>query len=267
MRFARQNRHVVREPELLGLPAGTVDAARSTHDSVAVLMDGLVRGQFALCREVVFSLFLAGNSATSICETVIAPAMHRIGELWNCGNLEIYQERRACEIAGRLLHELRLGLPTAPMRAPLAMGTTPEGDLYSLPTRMVELALAEQGWRAISLGNSLPLETLAAACGEHRPQLFWLSVSHIEDVEKLAAGLNKFGEHSDETRIVIGGQAVTLDFQRRLHSVTVVSSLSELAELANQIRPRPTKGSMNGSQHNGEKNGKSHELPSKNGHG
>ncbi len=56
-----------------------------------------------------------------------------MGDLWECGDLDVYQERRGCEVCNRLIHELRRLLPE-PLERPqwrwvdlhLAISTNPE---------------------------------------------------------------------------------------------------------------------------------------------
>ena len=64
-----------------------------------------------------------------------------------------------------------------------------EGDLYALPSAMVELVLRESGFRATTLGTSIPISSLIRAVQATKPKLFWLGVSHIR--EAFARTLNR----------------------------------------------------------------------------
>lgn len=130
---------------------------------------------------MVLDLYLGGTNVTTLCDQLIAPVLYEVGEGWARGNIEIYQEHRACEILNRILYDLRSVLAPPPRTAPVAIGGTPPGDNYRLATLMVELVLVDLGWNAISLGNSLPFTTMAAAAHHHEPDLFWLSMSHVAD--------------------------------------------------------------------------------------
>ena len=90
-------------------------------------------------------------------------------------HIEVYQERRSCEICMRVQHELRTHLPANEGAAPVAIGGTLSGDHYALPTGLIELVLKENHWNATSLGTNLPVETLLAAIEHHQPQLVWVS--------------------------------------------------------------------------------------------
>ena len=167
----------------------------------------------------------------------MTPAMHQIGDDWRCGRLEVFQERRACELLNQLILELHAVAPRPKISAPTAIGGSPEGDHYRLATMMVALTLMELGWQATSLGTSLPIETLAVACKRQRPNLLWLSVTYSDcesvlhdQIATLAAGMPA------TTQLVVGGQAVTTE---RLEGVVGVSCCSSFVELQKMVRTPP----------------------------
>ncbi len=207
VQFLRQQEHPLIHPEALRLPAGAGRQAGHPADSQNELLAALEAGDDGSLRRVVIEHYLSGASLLEICEQLLTPTLHRIGERWECGRTEVYQEHRACEALNRVLFELRGFLPPAGPDAPLAMGGTPPGDNYRLATLMVELVLAEEGWKAVSLGSSLPMATLAAAARHHLPQLFWFSVSHAADADELARGFEAFlAETPPTVSVIVGGR-------------------------------------------------------------
>ncbi len=207
VQLIRQGDQTVLRPELLGLPPGTRTGAHNRQRSIETLVDALIAGDAELTRRLVFNNFLGGGTIAELADELFAPAMHRIGDCWKCGDLEVYQEHRACEMLARILHELRTILPQA--KGLVALGGTPSGDHYRLATTLVELMLIEAGWRATSLGTSLPFSTLTKAIEKHRPTLFWLSVSHTGDNSHFSHQLNEWlVSVPKSTHVVLGGQAL-----------------------------------------------------------
>jgi methanogenic corrinoid protein MtbC1 len=173
---------------------------------------------------------------SSICDNVIGPAFHRVGENWDCGEIEIYRERRSCEICERLIHELRSAIPPLEETAPMALGATVEGDPYRLPTMLVELVLLENGWRATSLGTSLPFDTLRAAVMENHPRLFWLSVTTMGDEDKFVADYQRFyDEFGDQMAIVVGGQAITTHLRRKMQYAAYCDTIQHLESFVSSL--------------------------------
>ncbi len=233
LQFLRQTGQAMIRPELLGLPSNTGQGERiagRAHDSVR---DALIAGDDEQCRRIVVDLYLAGISACEICDRVLAPAMHDIGDLWACGEVEIYQERRACGICRRLVADLRSMIPAPPKKATVAIGAAPECDPYTLPTAMVETVLREAGWQAHSLGARLPFATLTAAVHDARPQVFWLSVSHIDDEQKFLAEYHSFYEQVRSlTAVVVGGRALSEALRRQMEYAAYGDNLQHLKAFA-----------------------------------
>lgn len=239
LEFLREQGHHLVEPELLGLPAAAGRTEWTLERARRQLQDALVAGDEPVCRQIVFDLFLARHSISSICDQVIAEAFHEIGCQWDCGSVEVYQERRSCEISLRILHELRMALPQLPENAPRALGGTLDGDLYTLGVTMAELVLRDTGWNATSLGNSLPFATLRKAIHDMRPELFWLSVSFIRDEERFVDECLQLFQVITECDSVfaIGGQALTEPIRKRLRYHSYCDTMQHLETFARSQLP------------------------------
>lgn len=237
LEFLRGAKQPLVRPEALGLPSNTGSAPRMLERAAAQMTEALVGGDEVLCRRIALDLYLARLTLSAICDDVLAEAFEKIGDLWECGEAEVYQERRGCEIALRVLHELRALSPAQPEEGPLAIGGAGEGDQYSLATSMAELVLRDAGWRAVSLGDNLPFETLAAAIKAHRPRLFWLSCSHIADEERFLSGYSAlYDEFHAEVAIVVGGRALVEPLRRRMKYAAFCDNMRHLEAFAQTVR-------------------------------
>ncbi len=218
LEFLRQSGQTLVRPEVLGLPSATGQGAFVINRAAAQLAAALLLGDEEQCRRIVFDLFLAKHSVAEIFDRVVAEAFVQIGQAWSCGEAEVYEERRGCEISQRLLHQLRAMLPVVDRAAPRAMGGTLSGDNYQLPTTMVELVLRDLGWAAQSLGTSLPRETWLAALDAEQPHLLWLSVSHIPDESQFLADYAAIHAAAMERRVpvVVGGFALTPEVRSQM---------------------------------------------------
>lgn len=235
--FLRETGRSLVRPEMLGLPATTGTGMTVVNRAVEELVDALSRGDEARFQRVIFDLYLAGQKVSEIGDRTIVPAFRQIGDLWSRGQIEVYQERRACEICVRTLHRLECTLPIAADRAPLAIGGTASGDPYALATVLVELTLREVGWRAESLGCSLPASTLLAAVENLRPRLMWLSVSCLPDVNAFLAEYQPVFDAAARrgTAVVVGGRRLDADVRSRLQYSGYCDNLSHVAAFANAL--------------------------------
>jgi methanogenic corrinoid protein MtbC1 len=239
MEFLRSGNQQLVRPEVLGLPATSGQTERVIDRAAENLVEALVCGDIEQCRQITFDLYLAEHSITAICDQVFARAFESIGDRWECGEAEVYQERRGCELVLRLLHELETMVGPPQADAPLAIGGAPEGDQYNLATTMAELVLREAKWNAVSLGDNLPFETLAAAIKEHRPRMFWLSCSHIVDEAEFLAGYRSlYDEFGLDVAIVVGGRALTEGLRQQMKYAAYCDNMQHLEAFAQTHHPR-----------------------------
>lgn len=236
--FARERQRPIVDPEVLGLPATSGRGEFVVRRGRDNFREALLAGDEDRARQVLVDLLLADIPLHETCDHVVAAAFHDIGDLWACDEIEVYKERRGCEIAVRSLLELRrLSAPTAVAEsAPVAIGGTVEGDHYVLPTTMVELVLAGLGWRARSLGTSLPFETLVKAIASIRPRFFWLSVAHVEDESRFLEGTASIRAVTEEhgVRVILGGRGVTDTIRTALPDALACADFSSLVDAVSE---------------------------------
>ena len=168
--------------------------------------------------------------------------MRGIGDQWDCGRLEVFQERRGCLICTQLIHWLSDGLvdtevAESSMERPVAIGAAPETDPYEIPTALVQLALRENGWNAINLGHNLPLESLICATGEYQPRLVWLSVTSLSSPQHFVQEQLKLADSlGPDVSLIVGGQGLNDWLRPQLRYTAHCDSLKHLIELATRLR-------------------------------
>jgi MerR family transcriptional regulator, light-induced transcriptional regulator len=248
IRFIRDTHATVIRPAVLGLPdvAPDADSSRSVQAAEQlhrVLLEGNAAGGHAH----VISMYLGGMSVAAIGDGPIQLAMQRIGELWCHSGKGLLVEHRATDICIGAVSAIRQLLPEPARDAPLAIGGTPPGDPYLLPSAMAAAVLAEAGWREANFGPRVPLELLADAAREREARLVWLSVSHVEDSKALHKGLRKLASRlsSEGVPLAIGGRC-TVDLASansgNTHFMQTMSELSAFARGVFTARPRPRLG-------------------------
>lgn len=238
--FLQKNDHRLVQPEILGLPVTTGSTERMLERAQPTFREALLCGDEQRARAVVLDLFLANHELSAILDDVVAFSLHEIGERWSCGDIDVYQERRACEISLRVLHEIRQVLPRKEPPVGLAIGATPGSDLYHVPNTMVDLVLRQVGWDTHNLGVGLPFDTLRQAIAHHRPRLFWLSVSHVDDSDQFISDYESlFSSAPPETAFVVGGRALNESLRRHLHYASFCDNLRHLESFARSLAATP----------------------------
>lgn len=202
----------------------------SHYDLAHHLFEFLVAGDETACRDLVFdNQEYVYPNVQSVCET-LADAFHKIGDAWECSDIDTYTEHVATQIGHRILFDVRSELRATNDNAPRAIGCTPEQDPYSLPTLMVELVLKDLGWDASSLGTNLPLELLEPALDRIKPDLCWVSVSYVDSLPRLEQQLHNLGLLARDrgVKVVCGGQAIDAQMLQGIPYLDYVPELSML---------------------------------------
>jgi methanogenic corrinoid protein MtbC1 len=238
VQFLRTSKHEVIQPHVLGLPPANGARTKPIENAQADLKQLLLSGDEKAARAAILDYFLAGNDIACIGDRLVAPVFHDFGRLWENGEVEIFQERRACEITVRVIHEMRTMIPPPQPDAPVAIGGTIQSDPYVLPTNLVDTVLASNGWNSTSLGTMLPFDTLLSAAIQYRPRIFWVSVSKAPEATSFVDEFNKFQQDlPSETALVVGGRALTESIRSQIRYTAFCDNLSHLESYAESIVP------------------------------
>ena len=98
LQYARGAGKSITRPELIGLPPGLGSTSQNVGGANSEFEKALAVGDELTARRIVLDLYMNNTSVASICDTVITPAFHKIGDLWRCGSMEVYEgRRRGCE--------------------------------------------------------------------------------------------------------------------------------------------------------------------------
>jgi MerR family transcriptional regulator, light-induced transcriptional regulator len=118
------------------------------------LHEAIVSGDETLARHD-FERLALGVPLIDLCERVITPALHRIGDDWAAGELTIAAEHRASAICERLIAPRAYQPPGRPRG--IAVTATPPGERHALPALMAAACLREDRWLVHHLAADLPV--------------------------------------------------------------------------------------------------------------
>jgi len=230
-------------PEALGFP--TLPSKRMTkipgkhHPVQAAFREALANGDEPRCANLIKQWQADGWSQSETASDLVTDALHGIGAAWDCGEIDVYQERVACGICLRLIQVLKSQLPAPATDAPLAIGGTLSGDPYDVPSAMVDLTLTEMGWNTLNLGANLPVESFVQASTDRSPILMWLSISVIADESQFVADQTRLANSvADDISLIVGGRALYDTIRPKLRYTAHCDSIGHLAQLAGMIKNR-----------------------------
>ncbi len=235
LRYIRANQLPLHNPAAIGLEA----INRTQGDpSDELLSQAIVDGDQELAQGILLARYLAGDRVAALCDGPVVASLRRVGELWRHGEEGIYQEHRATETCLQALTVLRNALPPPEAEAPMAIGCSPAGDPYRIPSLMVSLILAAGGWRERNLGANLPAGALLAAIKAWKPRLVWLSFCSKSAAEKFPDNASALFQYAEERKItlVAGGQACPRAFRTETSPIHYLASMEALDAFARALK-------------------------------
>jgi methanogenic corrinoid protein MtbC1 len=168
-----------------------------------------------------------GMTTPELYQRVIAPAMHRIGELWERGAITVADEHLATALTNRILAALRPppGEATVPRRGRALLAAV-EGEQHALGLRMAADLLEDAGYDSIYLGADVPTGALLQAVESLAPDLVALTATMATLSPRLEAVAAELRQVYPDLGVLVGGQAAP----SRIDGGTLVPDLELLSE-------------------------------------
>lgn len=175
---------------------------------------------------------LARQGLQRFVQDIVAPLTLQVGEAWEDGRFEVFEEHLFTELAKRVLRQAISALP--PGRAsPRVLLTSVPDEQHMLGLLMVEALLALEGAECIPLGAQMPLLEISRAATAHHADIVALSFSAAFQQRQLPKLLEQLrAALPAEVELWVGGSGVVrlgpLDGVRRFSSLEQgVAALAE----------------------------------------
>ncbi len=173
----------------------------------------LVTGDEARARRK-FTRLTAGAPLSTVCDQVIAPALHRIGAGWAAGEISVAAEHRATAICEQLIAS-QVRQPQGRPRGVAVTATAP-GERHALPTLMAAACLREDHWRVHHLAADLPAADVIALAAGTGAGLIVLSSTTATGARAAGREASEIREALPHVRVLAGRPGDTLGHLREL---------------------------------------------------
>jgi excisionase family DNA binding protein len=177
--------HSLRAQRAAGTPPRAEVRVRDWQPQADRFYDAIVAGQERLAQRRLERL-AAGVPFIELCERIVAPALRRLGDGWEAGDVTIAVEHRASAICERLRAPLAARQPRGRPRG-VAVTATPPGERHGLPALMAAGALREDRWLVQHLAADLPANEVGKLADDVAARLVVLSAVTQEGAERGAA--------------------------------------------------------------------------------
>ncbi|PKO86262.1 MAG: MerR family transcriptional regulator [Betaproteobacteria bacterium HGW-Betaproteobacteria-12] len=119
---------------------------------------------------------LARQGLQRFVQDTVAPLTQRVGEAWEDGRFEVFEEHLFTELTKRLLRQAIAALPGGSQGPRILLTSVPE-EAHVLGLLMVEALFALEGAECIPLGTQMPLLEIGRAAVAHHADIVALSFS------------------------------------------------------------------------------------------
>ncbi len=119
---------------------------------------------------------LARQGLQRFVQDTVAPLTRQVGDNWEDGSFEVFEEHLFTELTKRLLRQAIATLPGGP-RGPRVLLTSVPEEPHVLGLLMVEALFALEGAECIPLGTQMPLLEIGRAAEAHQADIVALSFS------------------------------------------------------------------------------------------
>ena len=163
-------------------------------------------------------------------QDTVAPLTRQIGEAWEDGSIEVFEEHLFTELTKRLLRQAIATLPAS--RRPRVLLTSVPDEQHVLGLLMVEALLALEGAECIPLGTQMPLLEIGRAAEAHAADVVALSFS-VAFPQRQISGLVQHLRQAlpPETALWVGGGGI-----RRLAPQDGVALLPKLSDAVSALQ-------------------------------
>jgi MerR family transcriptional regulator, light-induced transcriptional regulator len=150
--------------------------ATGNHDSELEGLLGFIKRNDANGYLQAMQQRLARQGLQRFVQDTLAPLTHLVGEAWENGSFEVFEEHLFTELSKRLLRQAIAAMPGG-NRSPRIILTTAPDEPHVLGLLMAEALFTLEGAECVPLGTQMPLLEIARAATAHRADIVALSFS------------------------------------------------------------------------------------------
>ena len=202
--------------------AAVLGASGSISDALVELGEGPARdyldaalaGRRDDAIKVVRDAMLADLDVSDIMLTILQPAQHELGRLWEQGEISIAHEHYTTAITQLSLSLLypRLLLNRTLLGHSVVL-TSVGSEAHEVGIRMISDLLEQAGWRTAYLGADVPHADVIERVAQHRADVLAVSATmagHLRGVRELITALRADPRCAD-VRVLVGGRPFTIN--------------------------------------------------------
>jgi MerR family transcriptional regulator, light-induced transcriptional regulator len=196
---------------------------------VPTFTKAILKGDVQSVTELYTSSIQSKVDSLTFYESVVKPAMYRIGDLWEKNQITVADEHLATASIKYFLASMFTPYEVSE-RHPKGLLFCIEGEQHSLGLELANEIFKEQHWNTRYLGANVPVKDAVTFVQAWKPQAVAISIGMTTSISLLKKCLEEIEKAQPDIKIFIGGRLIShynLDFLKK-ESITTFHDLREL---------------------------------------
>lgn len=173
----------------------------------------LLKGDHRGCLKIADNTVDSPENLKKFYLQILQPALYRIGEMWEKGEISVAHEHLASAIVSRVMANLYPQFVLTENTRGKAIITASPNEYHEIGARMVADFLEIDGWDVKYLGSSVPEEELIKILKEDNPLLLGISAAmpfNIDKTKSIISAVRNL-EPLKNIKIMVGGKVFSED--------------------------------------------------------
>ncbi|MCC6550679.1 MAG: cobalamin-dependent protein [Ignavibacteriaceae bacterium] len=193
--------------------------------------ENLLSGRKDVCFRISEELLAEDMSIKELYETIIKPALYKIGRMWEYNQIGVATEHLATAITENILSSLYTSIRSTSKIGNSVILTCLENEFHQVGIKMVRDIFEKNGWDTFFLGANTPASNVVSLAKNIQPDVLAVSFSIFSNLAVLENMLVTFEKELEGLPILVGGQGFLHGGQEVLTKYTNVVYLPDLNTL------------------------------------
>lgn len=202
-------------------------------------LNALLEGNRKEASKICLDFIKTGKSFKELYEHIMKPALYKVGKLWEHNKISVATEHLATAITEGIMNTFFADIIPDKYNGKKVVLACVENEEHQVGVKMVADIFEMNQWESFFLGTGFPTSELIKFIKEVQPDIIAISLTVYFNFKKLKQMLSQLKSEFPETKLIVGGQALTRlsanDFAE-WKDITYINDLNELDTLLKHLK-------------------------------
>ncbi len=179
---------------------------------------------------------LQTENGLKIIETIVIPALNKVGEGYEKGSIFLPQLISSAEVAKKVCDVIKASLVSGDVDKKFTvLLATVEGDVHDIGKNIVKTVLQNYGYNIIDLGKDVKVEEVVKMVKQHKPKVLGLSALMTTTVKNMARTIEQVKNVDKNIIVCVGGAVLNEEVAKEINADYYTNSPQQLAKLLENL--------------------------------